>query len=139
VKITKTELREILKEASEEIDAFRVVKNLNHELGRDLIEYIFNICNAKKISHPAACEILKQQGNAFCISFVKESINPEQFSDFVVGIESGFGWIDEDDIVRQWEGMFSHRLSPSQKEEVAKMLNQKGMLGDPDSENSDDF
>ena len=46
---------------------------------------------------------------------------------FVNAIESGFGWIDINDIQRQWEGFFNDRISENQLNFLIKSLQENNL------------
>jgi hypothetical protein len=49
---------------------------------------------------------------------------------FVDNVQAGIGWIDPDDVGRQWEGMFGLRLSPAAVGYLVEVLDEFGLLGD---------
>ena len=56
-------------------------------------------------------------------------ITQDKYSQFVDDIADGYGWIDADDVARQWEGMFSvYGLSPEALAYLIANLDANGLI-----------
>jgi hypothetical protein len=63
-----------------------------------------------------------------------ELVDAIDLETFINNINDGFGWIEQDDIARQWDGMFNQSLTGEQTDMVANVLNARGMLDDDELE-----
>ena len=51
----------------------------------------------------------------------------KDYLSFVEAIEEGFGWIDINDIQRQWEGFFSTQITNSQVDFLSQALQENNL------------
>ncbi len=60
-------------------------------------------------------------------------ITQDMYNQFAEEIFAGYGWIDADDVPRQWETMFSvHSLSDPALQYLIANLDANGLIGDED-------
>ena len=58
-------------------------------------------------------------------------ITQGMYNQFAEEIDAGYGWIDPDDVARQWEDMFSvHSLSDVALQYLISNLDANGLIGD---------
>lgn len=59
-------------------------------------------------------------------------ITQDKYNQFAESIADGYGWIDPDDVARQWKGMFSaDSLSDIALQYLIANLDANGLIADP--------
>jgi hypothetical protein len=65
---------------------------------------------------------------------LNDQIDQDKYSVFADEINRGMGWIADWDVKRQWEGMFDQELSPKAVDYLVAALEVNGLLGEDDKE-----
>jgi len=56
------------------------------------------------------------------------TVSQADYNNFAENIESGFGWIDPNDIARQWAGLNNYELTSSELAYVTRCLEANGLI-----------
>jgi len=82
-----------------------------------------------KITKRQLKRIIKEEKTRLLREAAQLPITQGDYDVFVENVQAGIGWIDPDDVGRQWEGMFGLRLSPAAVGYLVEVLDEFGLLG----------
>lgn len=140
MKITKRQLRRIIREAS---------TGQGSESPADMAK---EVVQALKRGRPGAelvgdDEIYIMTGKAEGVTVkvvgrgrsggLNDQIDQDKYSAFADEIYRGMGWIADWDVKRQWEGMFDQELSPKAVDYLVAALFVDGLLGEDDEDDGE--
>ena len=88
----------------------------------------------KSIIREEKVRLLREQPTHFSPGDTTLEVTQDKFDEFVAIIANGpYGWIDPDDVARQWEGTFGvHSISTAARDYLIWNLDAKGLIGDPE-------
>jgi hypothetical protein len=83
-----------------------------------------------KVTKRQLKRIIKEEKSKLLREAEMLPITQGDYDVFVEAIASGYGWIDPDDVERQWEGMFGLKLNPAAVGYLVEVLEEAGLVRD---------
>lgn len=75
-------------------------------------------------------KIIREEKTRLLREAAQLPITQGDYDVFVENVQAGIGWIDPDDVGRQWEGMFGLRLNPAAVSYLVEVLEEAGLVRD---------
>ncbi len=129
--------QEALQDAMEEVwggarditDLENMLKDIESNSGSGPAEMMEN-GDKMKVTKRQLKRIIKEEKSKLLREAEMLPITQGDYDVFVEAIASGYGWIDPDDVERQWEGMFGLKLNPAAVGYLVEVLEEAGLVRD---------